>query len=150
MESSGCPRELRCPFPRGKKVDLLRLIINLVPSSELRLPLEEDAGTLDAAEKAYRLAYRRDPGHTPTLIRLSRVLLGQEQWSDALPIVQALQLRQHGLASSEKVFVFNSLAEIWMETGELRRASQFLQRALQLEPGNEEAVALSARLEETA
>ena len=76
---------------------------------------------------AYRLSLSRVPG-SPRLWLLGGTPASGAEVEQALPIVQALQLRQHSLSSSQKVFVFTSLAEISLESGDSKRASQFLQR----------------------
>jgi len=108
---------------------------------------EEACGSVEAAEGAYRTAYRRDPAHVETLVRLSTLLLQQGANQEALPILQALQLRQQNLDGAQKVFVFFSLAQVWVDDGDTRRAIQFLRRTLKVDPSHDEANALLERLQ---
>ena len=108
---------------------------------------EEAFGTVEAAEGAYRTAYRRDPTHVETLIRLSTLLLHQGANTEALPILQALQLRQQALSGAQKVFVFFALARVWLADGDERRALQFVRRTLKVDPSHEEAKSLLDHLQ---
>lgn len=118
----------------------------IAPYAFLMGKAEEAHGSVEAAEGAYRLAYRQDPSHVETLIRLATLLLSQGGGDEALPILQALQLRQHGLLPSQKVFVFHALAMEWAGRGETRKGIQFLERALRVDPGHEASATLLKEL----
>ncbi|GMV43673.1 MAG: hypothetical protein AMXMBFR64_53890 [Myxococcales bacterium] len=121
-------------------------------AAELYFLIGQSAENLLDTERAidaYGQALRRRPSHVPTVKGLARLSLKKERYEQAERYYLDLVDRMVGEASDqEMVEVYMALGEIALTLGKDDRASEYLEKALDLQPNNAAAVSNLIQLAE--
>ncbi|RAL22930.1 hypothetical protein DL240_08540 [Lujinxingia litoralis] len=89
----------------------------------------------ERALQAYRNAYELDPSDLETLKGLGQLLYAREEWEQASRVLQALQLHHADkLETPELAEIYFRLGSVRKTLGEMRKASQYFEKALELDP----------------
>ncbi len=100
--------------------------------------LAEQKGDLDAAYEAYDSAHKVDASYIPNLLSLGTLLYQREEWDDALKIFQTLLLHQMNIEKDEdKVSIYFHLGMVRWHQGDMRRAKDMFNRALNIDPNHQ-------------
>lgn len=94
----------------------------------------QQAGRMDEAAAAYRAVLAANASDAEAMVQLSQMLLRQERFDDAVPLLQQLTARQSGNA-----WAFGALGVALASTGRIDGAIDAFRRQLELEPANEHA-----------
>ncbi|TXD34578.1 tetratricopeptide repeat protein [Lujinxingia vulgaris] len=129
-----------------RAIPLLEMVIGVfsqgsAPASELhrrQLQLAQAYDQLAQPERAlvaYRNAYELDPNDMETLKGLGQLLYAREEWEQASKVLQALQLHHADkLETPELAEIYFRLGSVRKTLGEMRKASQYFEKTLELSP----------------
>ena len=111
-----------------------------------------ELGKIDKAIRCFQEARSIDTAHLPTLQALAALQYRTEDWTEAFKSFQTILVHHRPqLSSDEVVQVFHRLGDVKASQGELRKALNFYDKALEQDAGHrpslEAVAALQARLQ---
>ena len=111
-----------------------RKMKDVVRFMHLQGRLAEQNGDMDGAYEAYDAAHKVDASYIPNLLSLGKLLYQREDWDQSLKIFQTLLLHQMNIEKdSDKVDIYYHLGMVRWHQGDLRRAKDMFNRALNID-----------------
>ncbi|MEC9396674.1 MAG: tetratricopeptide repeat protein, partial [Myxococcota bacterium] len=124
-----------------------RRMKDVVRFYHLRGKLSEEQGNLAGALEDYEAARKIDATYVPNLLSLGKVYYHQQDWDNALKILQTLLLHQMKITDDEaKVDMYYYLGQVRLQKDDARRAKDMFNRALGVNPDHEPSKAALANL----
>jgi tetratricopeptide (TPR) repeat protein len=128
-----------------KYLEAKRRLRELPPYAHELGRIMEASGDADKAIEYYRLCHEHDAANLDNSLALGRLYRSRGDNDKALRIYQPLLLRLDSLKASNQVEILLALAGLVFAGGDKRKARQYVQRVLSIEPDNVDAQALLAR-----
>jgi tetratricopeptide (TPR) repeat protein len=106
----------------------------------------KETGNIEKAAEYFKLCYKHDTGNIENNLVLAGIYMDAKEFEKAQKIYQPMFLKVDNLKDNEKIEIFCSLAKIFFNEGDRKKAKQYITRALNIDPEHKESKELMGKL----